>query len=130
MTYSYKSRVVSCHTESTNSIPLPDACTHLLLTLFRPNTVYTYQALSEEDLELWLDAMDGKEPVYERPLRPSDASQTFLDEAGFNFIQRCIQVLEYRKLFQYMKEQYGNSIFVQGIFYQELTEDEIEQLYI
>ena len=52
--------------------------------------------MSEEDLELWLDAMDGKEPVYERPLRPSDASQTFLDEAGFNFIQRCIQVLEYR----------------------------------
>ena len=58
--------------------------------------MYTFQALSEEDLELWLDAMDGKEPVYERPLRPSDASQTFLDEAGFNFIQRCIQVLEYR----------------------------------
>ena len=29
-----------------------------------------------------------------------------------------------------MKEQYGNSIFVHGIFYQELTEDEIEQLYI
>ena len=67
-------------------------------SLFRPNTVYTFQALSEEDLELWLDAMDGKEPVYERPLRPSDASQTFLDEAGFNFIQRCIQVLEYRGL--------------------------------
>ena len=29
-----------------------------------------------------------------------------------------------------MKEQYGNSIFVKGIFYQELSEDEIEQFYI
>ena len=81
-------------------------CIHCDNSLFRPNTVYTFQALSEEDLELWLDAMDGKEPVYERPLRPSDASQTFLDEAGFNFIQRCIQVLEYRGL----EEQGCNSI--------------------
>ncbi|KFM75093.1 Rho GTPase-activating protein 26, partial [Stegodyphus mimosarum] len=24
---------------------------------------YTFQALSEEDKNLWLDAMDGKEPV-------------------------------------------------------------------
>ena len=79
---------------------------HFDISLSRPNTVYTFQALSEEDLELWLDAMDGKEPVYERPLRPSDASQTFLDEAGFNFIQRCIQVLEYRGL----EEQGCNSI--------------------
>ena len=26
-------------------------------SLFRPNTVYTFQALSEEDLELWLDGL-------------------------------------------------------------------------
>ena len=25
--------------------------------------MYTFQALSEEDRKLWLDAMDGKEPV-------------------------------------------------------------------
>ncbi len=29
----------------------------------RPVFVYTLQALSEEDRRLWLDAMDGKEPV-------------------------------------------------------------------
>jgi hypothetical protein len=40
--------------------------------------------------------MDGKEPMYEHPSKPSDANQTFLDEAGFNFVQRCIGVLEYR----------------------------------
>lgn len=30
---------------------------------FRPNITYTFQALSEEDRKLWMDAMDGKEPV-------------------------------------------------------------------
>lgn len=29
----------------------------------RPNITYTFQALSEEDRKLWMDAMDGKEPV-------------------------------------------------------------------
>ena len=58
--------------------------------------MFTFQALSEEDLQLWLDAMDGKEPMYEHPPKPSDANQTYLDENGFNFIQRCIQVLECR----------------------------------
>jgi hypothetical protein len=52
--------------------------------------------LSEEDRDLWLDAMDGKEPMYVHPPRPSDANQTYLDEAGFNFIAKCFQVLENR----------------------------------
>lgn len=29
----------------------------------RPGVVFTFQALSEEDRRLWLDAMDGREPV-------------------------------------------------------------------
>lgn len=29
----------------------------------RLNVIYTFQALSEEDRKLWMDAMDGKEPV-------------------------------------------------------------------
>lgn len=62
----------------------------------RPGFVYTFQALSEEDRDLWLDAMDGKEPMYVHPPRPSDANQTYLDEAGFNFIAKCFQVLENR----------------------------------
>ncbi len=64
----------------------------------RPGVVYTFQALSEEDRELWLDAMDGKEPMFARPPRPSDANQTFLDEAGFLFVTRSVQVLESRGL--------------------------------
>lgn len=62
----------------------------------RPGVVHTFQALSEEDRELWLDAMDGKEPMFVHPPKPSDANQTFLDEAGFNFIRRCFHVLESR----------------------------------
>jgi hypothetical protein len=58
--------------------------------------VFTFQALSEEDRDLWLDAMDGKEPMFVHPPRPSDANQTYLDEAGFNFIAKCFQVLENR----------------------------------
>ena len=64
--------------------------------VFRPTFVYTFQALSEEDRDLWLDAMDGKEPMFVHPPRPSDANQTYLDEAGFNFIAKCFQVLENR----------------------------------
>ena len=62
----------------------------------RPGSVYTFQALSEEDRDLWLDAMDGKEPMFVHPPRPSDANQTYLDEAGFNFIAKSFQVLENR----------------------------------
>jgi len=31
----------------------------------RPGVIYTFQALSEEDRKLWMDVMDGKEPVIE-----------------------------------------------------------------
>ena len=60
--------------------------------------IYTFQALSEEDRGMWLDAMDGKEPMYVHAPKPSNAHQTFLDEGGFLFIQRCFQTLENRGL--------------------------------
>ena len=64
----------------------------------RPGLIYTFQAVSEEDRSLWLDAMDGKEPMYVHAPKPSNAHQTFLDEGGFHFIQRCFQTLENRGL--------------------------------
>merc|ERR1719187_273988 len=66
----------------------------------RPGVVYTLQAQSEEDRALWLDAMDGKEPMYAHPPggKPSNADQTFLDEAGFNFITKALEGLEKRGL--------------------------------
>ena len=36
--------------------------------------------------------------MYAHPPKPSDASQTQLDEAGFLFMQRCLGALEHRGL--------------------------------
>jgi len=66
----------------------------------RPHVVYTLQAQSEEDRSLWLEALDGTEPLYAHTPggKPSNANQTFLDEAGFNFVQDCLTALENRGL--------------------------------
>jgi len=66
----------------------------------RPHIVYTLQAQSEEDRLLWLEALDGTEPMYAHTPggKPSNANQTFLDESGFNFVQDCIGALENRGL--------------------------------
>ncbi|KAG8188356.1 hypothetical protein JTE90_022556 [Oedothorax gibbosus] len=59
---------------------------------------YTFQALSDEDRRLWLDAMDGKEPtnsISGKSLKPEGFS---LDETGFAFVQWCINVIESKGL--------------------------------
>ncbi|XP_059186397.1 rho GTPase-activating protein 42 isoform X1 [Centropristis striata] len=73
-------------------------------TLFRPlqffckvrHGVMTLQALSESNRRLWLEAMDGKEPIYNLPAILSKKEETFLNEAGFNFVRRCIDLVETR----------------------------------
>uniref|UniRef100_A0A4W3HV42 Rho GTPase-activating protein 26 n=1 Tax=Callorhinchus milii TaxID=7868 RepID=A0A4W3HV42_CALMI len=50
-------------------------------------SVITMQAFSEEDRRLWIEAMDGREPV-------RSASQ--LDKVGFNLVKKCIQAIEER----------------------------------
>ncbi|XP_012286877.1 rho GTPase-activating protein 26 [Orussus abietinus] len=64
----------------------------------KPGIIYTFQALSEQDRKLWMDAMDGKEPTYalQGPLVKSE--ENVLDEAGFAFVSKCIAVLEDRGL--------------------------------
>lgn len=65
---------------------------------------YTFQALSEEDRKLWLDAMDGKEPpqlsVGGSTLNKITQRQEecLLDEYGFNFVRKCIDIIESRGL--------------------------------
>uniref|UniRef100_A0A8C6SES0 Rho GTPase activating protein 26 n=1 Tax=Neogobius melanostomus TaxID=47308 RepID=A0A8C6SES0_9GOBI len=51
--------------------------------------VMTMQALSEEDRRLWMEAMDGREPV-----RYHD--DTFLDVIGFNVMKKFIYAVETR----------------------------------
>ncbi|XP_034024373.1 rho GTPase-activating protein 42 isoform X2 [Thalassophryne amazonica] len=73
-------------------------------TLFRPlqffckvrHGVMTLQALSELNRRLWLEAMDGKEPIYNLPTILSKKEETFLNEAGFNFVRKCIDLVERR----------------------------------
>ncbi|KAL6479296.1 hypothetical protein MHYP_G00127290 [Metynnis hypsauchen] len=73
-------------------------------TLFRPlhyfckvrHGIVTLQALSESNRRLWLEAMDGKEPIYNLPAILSKKEETHLNEAGFNFVKKCICMVEMR----------------------------------
>ncbi|XP_078601936.1 rho GTPase-activating protein 26-like isoform X21 [Branchiostoma floridae x Branchiostoma japonicum] len=84
-------------------------------------TTITVQAMSEDDRKAWLEAMDGKEPIYQVPGTPSSTEETpypvpvwnvmpflvtkkssvesitdLLNDIGFTFIKRCIQSIETR----------------------------------
>ncbi|KAL7645865.1 UNVERIFIED_CONTAM: hypothetical protein RMT77_002762 [Armadillidium vulgare] len=62
--------------------------------------VLTMQTLSEEDCKRWMDAMDGKEPIYACPsnLNVVQKESTLLDEFGLNFISKAIAILESKGL--------------------------------
>ncbi|XP_015923916.1 rho GTPase-activating protein 26 [Parasteatoda tepidariorum] len=59
---------------------------------------YTFQALSDEDKRLWLDAMDGKEPIQYTPGKNPKQDVYALDESGFSFVQWCINFIESKGL--------------------------------
>ncbi|CAH1267664.1 ARHGAP10 [Branchiostoma lanceolatum] len=59
-------------------------------------TTITVQAISEDDRKAWLEAMDGKEPIYQVPGTPSSTEENLLNDIGFTFIKRCIQSIETR----------------------------------
>ncbi|XP_027217603.1 rho GTPase-activating protein 26 isoform X9 [Penaeus vannamei] len=65
----------------------------------KPGVLYTLQALSEEDRKHWMDAMDGKEPMYAHPSGGvGSQEETSLDEVGLSFTSRAIAMLESRGL--------------------------------
>ncbi|KAI9589188.1 hypothetical protein GQX74_007357 [Glossina fuscipes] len=64
----------------------------------KPGIVYTFQALSEEDRRAWINAMDGAEPTYLAPGKIKAGEEYQLDEAGFAFVRKCIEMLESRGL--------------------------------
>ncbi|XP_051882581.1 rho GTPase-activating protein 42 isoform X2 [Pristis pectinata] len=57
--------------------------------------IVTLQAQSEANRKLWLEAMDGKEPIYTLPLL-NKKEELYLNEAGFNFVRKCIEAVEMR----------------------------------
>ncbi|GAB1598499.1 rho GTPase-activating protein 26-like [Argonauta hians] len=63
----------------------------------KPSVIFTFQALSEDDRHLWLDAMDGKEPTYQTPSKTSEETY-ILDKIGFQFISKCINSIERKGL--------------------------------
>ncbi|GAV02294.1 hypothetical protein RvY_12883 [Ramazzottius varieornatus] len=59
----------------------------------------TFQSLSEEDRSRWIDAMDGKEPIYEQPWKTATKEPEFatsLNDAGFRFVTTCFDAIERR----------------------------------
>ncbi|XP_022067775.2 oligophrenin-1 [Acanthochromis polyacanthus] len=56
------------------------------------NTPVTFQALSEGDRKLWMEAMDGKEPIYHSPIHKQ--AEMELNEIGFKFVRKCINYIE------------------------------------
>ncbi|XP_067890156.1 rho GTPase-activating protein 42 isoform X2 [Heterodontus francisci] len=57
--------------------------------------IVTLQAQSEANRKLWLEAMDGKEPIYTLPPL-SKKEELYLNEPGFNFVKKCIEAVEMR----------------------------------
>lgn len=56
------------------------------------NAPVTFQALSEGDRKLWMEAMDGKEPIYHSPIHKQ--AEMELNEIGFKFVRKCINYIE------------------------------------
>ncbi|XP_053356308.1 rho GTPase-activating protein 42-like isoform X1 [Clarias gariepinus] len=73
-------------------------------SLFRPlqffckvrQGIITLQALSESNRRMWLEAMDGKEPIYNLPAVLNKKDETQLNEVGFHFVRQCVSAVESR----------------------------------
>ncbi|XP_058027491.1 rho GTPase-activating protein 26 isoform X3 [Ahaetulla prasina] len=61
----------------------------------RPGVI-TMQALSEEDRRLWMEAMDGREPVYNSNKDNQNEGMAQLDNMGFSIVKKCIHAVESR----------------------------------
>ncbi|XP_073706120.1 rho GTPase-activating protein 42 [Garra rufa] len=92
---SEKFRLKSCIRRKTDSI---DKRFCFDIEVVERHGIITLQALSESNRRLWLEAMDGKEPIYNLPAILSKKEETYLNEAGFNFVRKCIQLVEVRGL--------------------------------
>ncbi|XP_076843650.1 oligophrenin-1 [Brachyhypopomus gauderio] len=58
----------------------------------------TLQATSEANRKQWMEAMDGKEPIYHSPIH--NQAEMELNENGFKFVRKCINVIEAKGLTQ------------------------------
>ncbi|XP_030217058.1 oligophrenin-1 isoform X1 [Gadus morhua] len=62
------------------------------------NAPVTFQALSEGNRKQWMEAMDGKEPIYHSPIH--NKAEMELNEVGFKFVRKCVNFVETKGLTQ------------------------------
>ncbi|KAL2094682.1 hypothetical protein ACEWY4_009401 [Coilia grayii] len=62
------------------------------------NSPLTLQAVSEVNRKQWIEAMDGKEPIYHSPIQKQ--AEMELNEVGFKFVRKCINFVETKGLTQ------------------------------
>uniref|UniRef100_A0A3P8ZVC5 Oligophrenin-1 n=1 Tax=Esox lucius TaxID=8010 RepID=A0A3P8ZVC5_ESOLU len=65
---------------------------------YERNTPVTLQAVSEANRKLWMEAMDGKEPIYHSPIHKQ--AEMELNEVGFKFVRKCINFVETKGITQ------------------------------
>uniref|UniRef100_A0A8C0F1D6 Rho GTPase-activating protein 26 n=1 Tax=Bubo bubo TaxID=30461 RepID=A0A8C0F1D6_BUBBB len=73
----------------------------------RPGVI-TMQALSEEDRRLWMEAMDGREPVYNSNKDNQSEGTAQLDNIGFSIIKKCIHAVETRAGMNFNYRPFGS----------------------
>ncbi|CAF0742629.1 unnamed protein product [Didymodactylos carnosus] len=61
-------------------------------------TIFTFQAITEEDFESWVSEMGGQIYASKAPLSARTEMQNELDEAGIDFVKKCIQAVERKGL--------------------------------
>ncbi|XP_034341409.1 oligophrenin-1 isoform X1 [Arvicanthis niloticus] len=81
----------------------------------RPGTI-TLQAPSEANRRLWMEAMDGKEPIYHTPITKQEEME--LNEVGFKFVRKCINFIETKGIkTEGLYRTVGSNIQVQKLLY-------------
>ncbi|XP_028838374.1 oligophrenin-1 isoform X2 [Denticeps clupeoides] len=81
---------------------------------YERHTPVTVQALSEASRKQWMEAMDGKEPIYHSPIQKQ--AEMELNEVGFKFVRKCINYVETKGITQEgLYRTVGSNIQVQRL---------------
>ncbi len=81
----------------------------------RPGSFYTFRAPSPSARRAWLTALGGTDALLVHDFRPtgrSDERGSHLDDAGFEFVARCLEALEGRGLVGHSHQNSLNTISV------------------
>ncbi len=77
----------------------------------RPGSFYTFRAPSPSARRAWLTALGGTDALLVHDFKPtgrSDERGSHLDDAGFEFVARCLEALEGRGLVGHSRQKNVN----------------------